>query len=684
MRKIFLLICVLIPGLMGAQDLSFMYSHPAGNGDKVLTMAEVTWDARRVYPSRAYAGWTDDTHIVYREGTGMLKLDINSGMLSGYEPDMTGREDGLPKGVTSMSVSPVTGYKAYPLNGGLYVYKDGKTLTVAEPEKEGVVYGTSVSRNEFGINGGMFWSNKGDRLAFYRKDESAVTQFPLLDITSRTGSLTNIRYPMNGMQSEEISLGVYSVETGSLVYLNVDDFESDRYLTNITWSPDDRYIFIQVLDRAQHNMRLNMYDSKDGSYIRTILSETSDTWVEPQTPLEFIKGREQFIYRTDNRDGWWNLYLCDYYGTVRRLTAVDADVKYLANDGKSVFYTSAEVSTVENHLYRIDLKWTKTGVISQARFSKPVRLTKEQGWHSISFNRSFTSYIDSYSSFNVPAVTNLCDMNGRVIRNISTADDPLAEYATGEVRFGTVPSADGQYNNYFRLFLPRDFDPSKKYPVVVYVYGGPHSQMVQDTWLGNVRIWEELMAQRGYIVYVQDNRGTGNQGAAYEKAINRRCGQVEMEDQMVGVNALKALPYVDADRIGVHGWSYGGFMTTTLITNHPETFKVAVAGGPVIDWKWYEIMYGERYMDTMETNPEGFAKTSLINQAKNLKGKLLICQGAIDDTVVWEHCLSFVQECIKNNVQLDFFPYPCSQHNVAGKWREHLMQKVTDYFDNNL
>ena len=194
-------------------------------------------------------------------------------------------------------------------------------------------------------------------------------------------------------------------------------------------------------------------------------------------------------------------------------------------------------------------------------------------------------------------------------------------------------------------------------------------------------MWEMLMAQKGYVVYVQDNRGTSNRGAAFEKAINRQCGQAEMADQVAGLRELMKQPWVDAERIGVHGWSYGGFMTISLMTNYPDIFKVGVAGGPVIDWKWYEVMYGERYMDTQATNPDGFAKTSLINKAADLKGKLLICQGAIDNTVVWQHSLSFVQECIANGVQLDYFPYPRSEHNVRGIWRVHLMDKVTDYFD---
>ena len=295
-----------------------------------------------------------------------------------------------------------------------------------------------------------------------------------------------------------------------------------------------------------------------------------------------------------------------------------------------------------------------------------------------------TQYVDCWSNVSTPRVADLCSSDGKVIKNILTADDPTLDYAYTEISLGTVKSADGLYDNYYRLIKPIDFDPSKKYPTIVYVYGGPHSQMVTNTFLANLRRWEMHMAQRGYLVYVQDNRGTSNRGAAFEKAIHGQCGQAEMADQMEGVKMLMSLPYVDKDRIGVHGWSYGGFMTISLITNYPEIFKVAVAGGPVIDWKWYEVMYGERYMDNPETNPEGYAKTSLISKAKDLKGKLLICQGAIDPVVVWEHSLSFVRECVKNNVQVDYFPYPCAEHNVMGKDRIHLNDKITMYFEDYL
>lgn len=700
MKRILTLIALVAPMALSAQT-GVVATHPANNEGKSLTMEEAVM-GRNVRPTGIWASWKDNSTIIFRKDGKWMTENLADGEISEYSA--TGLPEGFPENAENITSNGNRAY-AYTIGQSLYVF-DGGSVSVAESENSQITYGQTVSRNEFGIENGIFWSPDGSKLAFYRKDDSKVTDFPLLDITTRTGSLKSIKYPMNGMDSENVRLGVYDRATGKTVWCDVDEYGYDQYLTNISWSPDSRNIFIQVLDRTQKHLKLNMYRAADGSFARTVLTEDDSRYVEPLDPLRFVKGTYSFIYRTNNRDGFRNLYLCDTLGTVRRLTSVDADVEYLANDGRFVYYTSAEVSPVENHLFRIEVKMSRhsqrpkngsqnlsngqslsripADIVTKAKFGKPVRLTTEEGWHTISLNDDCTKFIDSYSSFNVPQVTDLRAADGKLIRNLSTASDPLKDYKTGEVLFGTVKSADGQYDNWYRLFLPTNFDPARKYPVILYVYGGPHSQMVQDTWLGQVRMWEMLMAQKGYIVYVQDNRGTQNRGAEYEKAIHRHCGQNEMADQMVGINMLKSLPFVDSDRIGVHGWSYGGFMTISLMTNYPETFKVGVAGGPVIDWKWYEVMYGERYMDTEATNPEGFAQTSLINNVNNLKGKLLICQGAIDNTVVWQHSLSFVQKCVERNVQLDYFPYPCSEHNVFGRWRIHLMDKVTNYFDDYL
>ena len=661
MRKTLMVLgATLLGGALFAQP-RVIGIHPAHDG-KLLTMGEAV-ASRAVYPENRFYSWVNDHE--YR-------------FLNGYTWDLARVDEDLEQPSES-------GWTAFNEGNSLYITDYRDTIAVAVSNDREIVYGQTVSRNEFGIDAGVFWAPSGRKLAFYRKDESRVTDFPLLDIGTRTGSLELLKYPMNGMDSEFVSLGIYDLDKGSTVYLQADDFTPERYLTNISWSPDDCSVYVQVLDRSQHHLRLNQYDVATGALVRTLLTEDNDAWVEPLDPVHFLQGRKDLmIYRTDNRDGYRNLYLVDTLGAIRRLTTVDADVEYVGNDGVNVYFTSAEVSPIENHLYRVSVKAPAKNALRKARFGKPAALTPERGWHSIAMNASCTWFFDRYGNLDTPGVTLLRSTDGRNTRTLLEAADPLADYASCAVELGTVPSADGAFDNYYRLYYPKDFDPAKKYPVIVYVYGGPHSQMVQDSWLGNVRLWEMYMAQRGYLVYVQDNRGTSNRGAAFEKAINRACGQAEMADQMAGLRRLMERPYVDTARIGVHGWSYGGFMTISLMTNYPDVFQVGVAGGPVIDWKWYEVMYGERYMDTEATNPEGFAKTSLIGQAKNLRGRLLICQGAVDNTVVWEHSLSFVEECIRQNVQLDYFPYPTDQHNVLGVRRIHLMDKVTRYFEDYL
>ena len=686
--------------------------------EKVLTMEE-TILGYHLYPKNLYVQWQGERNVLtYVEGKNLVGEDAASGEktvlmtleelnrvlgaeLKGWtqfswkdagtlmiarqgklmEIDVEGKQVvrtyAIPRGAQNVMPNG-KGLVAYTKGNNLY-YTDaeGHEYAVTEDEDPNFVNGQTVSRNEFGITGGIFWSPDGKKLGFYRKDESQVGTFPLLDITTRTGSLREIKYPMAGMKSEQVSLGVYDIASGRTVWMDVTDFGREQYLTNIAWSPNSDRVYIQVLDRAQKHMHLNEYCARTGSFVKTLLTEENEeAYVEPLTPVVFLKGDDsKFVYRTNNRDGYWNLYLVEAASgkVLKRLTPVEADVEMVGQDGRYVYYTSAEVSPVENHLFRVDVK---TG--------KRMQLTQAEGWHTVTLSADAKYFVDNYSSLQVPRVINLAQNDGKVVREMLRAEDPTSDYNFGEITMGTVKSADGKYDNYYRLIKPMNFDASKKYPVIVYVYGGPHSQLVRNTWQAEMRRWEMYMAQHGYVVFVMDNRGTSNRGADFEKAIHGQCGQAEMADQMKGGEFRKSLPYVDTERIGVHGWSYGGFMTISLITNHPEVFKVAVAGGPVIDWKWYEVMYGERYMDSPHRNAEGYAKVSLINKAKDLKGKLLICQGAIDNVVVWEQSLSFIRECIKNNVQVDYFPYPCAEHNVMGKDRIHLMQKVTNYFEDYL
>ena len=613
----------------------------------------------------AYA-WEDDNSLIVNAHSQRNVIDLKlKKVAAAYK---------IPVGANLTRQSGKGGIYAYTKENNLFCFDGEREHQITNFEDKNIVCGQSVSRNEFGISGGIFFSPDGKKIAFYQKDESRVTDFPLLDINTRTGTLRNIKYPMNGMDSEHVSLGVYDIASGKTTYLNVTDFDAERYLTCITWSPDSERIYIQVLDRAQKNIHLNSYNASTGEFLKQILSEHNDRWVEPQYQLVFLKNDpSRFIYSTDNRDGFWNLYICNDEGKVERLTKVNADVKYVAQDDKFVYYTSAEVSPAESHLFKVEIA-----------SGKATRLTKEAGWHEPVMSNSGKFYLDTYSSLNVPRVVDLGRTDLKPSRELFRAEDPTVGYNFCNIELGKIKSADGKFDNFYRLIKPLDFDPTKKYPIILYVYGGPHSQMVKNNYQASLRRWEMYMAQHGYVVFVMDNRGTQNHGAEYEKAIHRQCGQAEMEDQMVGMRWLMSHDWVDQERIGVHGWSYGGYMTISLITNYPDVFKVGVAGGPVIDWKWYEVMYGERYMDNTHNNPEGFAKTSLINKATSLKGKLLICQGAVDNVVVWQHSLSFIRECIKNHVQVDYFPYPCAEHNVYGKDAVHLYQKITNYFEDYL
>ena len=666
--------------VLGAMCLGLLLSAQSGiiktrtandPSGRILTMEE-TILSRELAPANLYCSWKDAETILMLKDGKWQEYDITTGQHADFK-------------------APARRMRTVAEGQSLLLeYPDGLRKTIAESTDPAITYGQTVSRNEFGIDGGVFWSEDSTKIAYYQKDESKVTSYPLVDITTRTGSAKEIKYPMAGMDSEVIRLWVYDLASGNSSEITIPDIEagiSPAYITNVCWSPDGKMLYAQMIDRSQKNVMLGKASLEAGSDLTMspILYEKNDKYVEPVDPLYFMKGHNDiFIYRTANRDGYRNLYLCDNTGrNIRRLTEIDADVAYIGNDGEYVYYTSAEVSPVENHLFRIKVKGLRKGV-AKASFGKPQRLTHEEGWHSISLSPDCRHFVDSYSCLTVPRVINLRKNDGKLVHNLLTAADPTLEYAYTEISLGTVKSADGLYNNYYRLIKPKDFDASKKYPVIVYVYGGPHSQMVQDTYMAQLRRWEMYMAQRGYLVYVQDNRGTENRGLAFEQAIHGQCGQAEMADQMEGVKMLMELPYVDKERIGVHGWSYGGFMTISLITNYPDVFKVGVAGGPVIDWKWYEVMYGERYMDHPEVNPEGYAKTSLINKAKDLKGKLLICQGVIDNVVLWQHSLSFIRECIINNVQVDYFPYPRAEHNVMGKDRVHLHDKISMYFDDYL
>jgi dipeptidyl-peptidase-4 len=586
--------------------------------------------------------------------------------------------------------SPQSRATAYLRNYQLFVADgEGHEHQLTTDGSREIVYGQSVHRNEFGINKGTFWSPDGQHLAFYRMDQSMVSDYPQVDINPCIepcpANMQPDKYPMAGGKTHIVTIGVFDLNTQKTVYLKTPStdvsptaLQQTCYFSNLAWSPDSKTIYLQELNRDQNDCRLVSYDANTGDRLAELYRETSEKYVEPLHPIQFLPWDETKFIMQSQRDGYNHLYLFNIKGEcLKQLTSgswVVLDVLGFNKKQKSIIIKANKEHPLHQRLYSVSM----TGAMKQ--------LETVDGVHNAELSPSGNYLIDRFSTPTRARVIDVVDVNAKSSHptNLLEAEDPWKDYQQPIFECGSIKAADGQTDLYYRMVKPYNFNPEQKYPTVVYVYGGPHAHNVGASWHWGSRSWETYMAQKGYIVFILDNRGSENRGRDFEQATFRQLGQVEMQDQMEGVKYLKSLPYVDADRLGVHGWSYGGFMTISLMTNYPDVFKVGVAGGPVIDWHFYEVMYGERYMDTPQQNPEGYAKTSLIAKAKDLKGKLQIITGYNDKTVVPQHCLLFLKACIEAGTQPDFFAYPGEEHNMRGHASVHLHERITQYFEDYL
>ena len=576
---------------------------------------------------------------------------------------------------------------AFVKGDNLYVCNaQGTHKQLTKDGSRDIVYGQSVHRDEFGIYKGTFWSNDGQKLAFYRMDQSMVADYPLVDIDTRIATETPIRYPMAGEKSHLVTVGIYDLKTDKTMYLNTGD-PTDRYFTNIAWSPDGKLIYLIELNRAQNYYSLDAYDATTGNKTATLYTESSDKYVHPMHAITFLPwDNSRFILQSE-KDGYNHLYLFDTSGKqIKQLTTgkwIVIDLMGFNAKTKEAIILSTEASPIQNNLYAVNLQTGARRLLDNGKGCH-ANTTGEGGSHKIALSSSGQWILDSYTEPTVPRNIDIVNVASAKATRYFTADNPWKGYTVPEYSCGTIKAADGTTDLYYRMVKPTNFDPNKKYPTIIYVYGGPGVRNVEARWHYWSRGWETYMAQKGYLLFILDNRGSSARGLAFEQATFHHLGVEEVKDQMKGVEYLTSLPYVDKDRMGVHGWSFGGFMTTNLITTHPEVFKVGVAGGPVIDWKWYEVMYGERYMGTPQNNPKGYAESSLLPKAKNLKGKLQIITGMNDPVVVPQHCLNFLQECIKVGTQPDFFVYPGEPHNMRGHQSTHLHERISQYFDDYL
>ena len=645
---------------------------------KLFTLEELNFggkNASQFTPERWKLRWDGDRLLDANENPAIVIDRVTGKTIEGDTVDLDAQKRSPHDG--ELEYCKASGAVAFLRNSNLWVASaEGKEYQLSSDGSREIVYGQRVHREEFGIYKGTFWSPDGQQLAFYRMDQSMVADYPQVNTFEREATLAPDKYPMAGMTSHKVTVGIFSLATEKTIYLDLGD-PTDRYFTNLAWAPDSKTLYLYELNRDQDQTYLDAYDAATGRKVRTLREEFSDKYVEPLHPITFLPWDDsKFIYWSW-KDGYKHLYLMNTEGKeLGQLTSGKWEVKELVGfcpATKSAIIITKEAGDLQRNIYRLDLKTKKRTLLDNGR-----------GCHSAQLSADGQYLIDTWQEPTVPRACAVTDTRTGKQSLLRTAKDPWEGWYQPIFEQGTILAADGETTLYWRMVKPMDFDPSKKYPTVVYVYGGPHAHNVEASWHWGSRSWETYMAQKGYILFILDNRGSEDRGRDFEQVTFRHLGQEEMKDQMQGVAFLKSLPYVDSDRLGVHGWSYGGFMTTSLMTTYPDAFKVGVAGGPVIDWKWYEVMYGERYMDTPQQNPEGYEQTSCINKAKNLKGKLQIIIGMNDPTCVPQHSLQFLNACAEAGTQPDFFVYPGEGHNMAGHKSVHLHERITQYFEDYL
>lgn len=621
-------------------------------------------DTLRRFPSIA---WIDKHTFRFRSNRSYIRYNIKDN-----KPELI---LSYPENAEHEDYHKESGKIAYTKGQNLFITYNNKEIQVTYDTVDGIENGKAAHRREFGISKGTFWSPSGDMLGFYHMDESMVSEYPLVKTDTRVAETKMIRYPMAGMTSHQVKIGVYNIKKNKTIYLKTG-IPKEKYLTNITWGPNEKYIYVAVLNRDQDHLHLNKYNAENGDLIKTLFEEKSSRYVEPEHELYFPENRkDQFIWFSE-RDGFQHLYLYNTEGDlIKQLTAGEwlvQDIIGYDSRAERLYFYGTRNSPLNRDAFSVNLS---DGEITT--------LTPDEGTHSIMPGAEFKYFIDEWSSLEMGRAYCVLSADSEKLTTLKQDKNPLKEYNTGETVVSSLKADDGT-RLYYRMIKPHDFDESKKYPVYIYVYGGPHAQLVTNSHLGGGNIYLNYLASKGYIVFTLDNRGSDDRGFEFESTIHRRLGEIEVADQMEGVKYLKSLDFVDTTRIGVNGWSYGGFMTLSMLLQHPGTFKVGVAGGPVTDWKYYEVMYGERYMDTPQSNPEGYKDASLLNEVSNLDSRLMIIHGTLDPTVVWQQSREFVRACVKEGKLLDYFIYPGHEHNVRGKDRIHLYKKIAQYFEDYL
>jgi dipeptidyl-peptidase-4 len=580
-------------------------------------------------------------------------------------------------------LSPDATKVAFVRDNDIYVTEldSGRETALTEDGSENIINGTTdwVYEEELSLADGFRWSPDGRRIAFWRFDQTPIPEFYLLDQTTLYPTLNPVRYPKAGTANSEVKLGVVEIATGATIWIDAGAASEDYYLARMDFANSPDEIWFQKLNRHQNRMDLMLADVRSGES-RVVMTDTDEAWIDIDfNSLVWIDDGKQFLYLSE-RDGYAHLYLFRRDGSlVRRLTSGDWEVlsTYGVDEERGIVYFSAAADgPLVRPLYSVGLN---------GRGLK--RLTDPEGTHRISFDPTFSYYLDTYSSAGVPPTQTIRTANGEAVRTLAdnkAIEETLAGLGLNSPEFITVPGADGVELNAW-LIKPPDFDPSRSYPLLMYVYGGPGSQTVTDSWGGSRYLWHQILAAEGYLVASVDNRGTGARGAKFKKITYLNLGEYESADQIAAARHFAGLPYVDGDRIGIWGWSYGGYMASLTLFKGAGVFKAAIAGAPVTDWRLYDTIYTERYMRTPEENPEGYERSAPQAYADQLEGRLLLIHGTGDDNVHPQNTIQLVALLEEADKQFDLRLYPNQPHGIRGRNRQvNLYTMMTRFVLDNL
>ncbi len=668
----------------------FSYLRPArGNAPEGLYLYDVAKRSATLLLSSQGTGaavtlasyqWSPDgRRLLFEGGTDLWLYDVASGRLRRLTTSKEREENA--------SFSPTGGWIAFVREHDLYALNlaDDSVKRLTTDGSSTVLNGQLdwVYKEElaFRATGRAYeWSPDGTRIAYLRLDDAPVPLYPITHYLHTHVTLEEERFPQAGDPNPVPSFHAVQVTGGTQSWTFALPAGTEYIGPSFTWSQDSQTVALLTLNRHQDREEVHGWQPSTGQD-RVLVRETDPYWINSLAPPHFLKDGS-FLWLSE-RDGWLHLYLYDAQGKLlKKLTSGDwmidhpefSDVPMFQVDepGGWVYFTSTSPDPRQRQIDRVSLEGGELQ-----------RLTRLAGYHSLNLAPSGRFILDTYSNITTPPEVRLLDAQGKVLATVDKPVNHLGEYALGKTEFVNLKAADGA-TLYARLLKPADFNPAKKYPVIVYVYGGPHAQMVRDRW-GTTPLLDQLFAQHGFLVWTLDNHGSWGRGHAFESVIFKHLGEHELADQLVGIKYLKSLPYVDASRIGIRGWSYGGFMTLYSLTHAPAVFKCGAAGGPVTDWKFYDTIYTERYMRTPEENPQGYQASSLLPVAGRLRAKLLLIHGAIDDNVHMQNTMNFIQKLVEAGRPFQLYIQPGQRHGFRGDTiTTYLNQQLLDFFEQNL